>query len=308
MRARVILMSIVVTAVVLAGCAGTSSNTAHTDASAASTPISTDTEAAFNAACQHAATTPAFTPVYRIGDMLIRAGYVGNGSRKLAGDTPHQPLQLPDPNDTAAMAERFPVEPVVNPINGGGFAFTLCNASPTQSHEVEGVKLRINQFTAYSGPVQTWNTCDGYYTRSVPQGIVGTGCSVAIQWDERMRVGLAAKAAAGTEETVTWVSAGTQPTDASRNTPFGPLPATVPPGQSMVVFMQSNLPVAAGTYEFAVAPIVDHRPLPFAPIGEPAIFSPGGLKWTGAACRTASMQRQIPQATTPPSFYICPVT
>lgn len=307
MRARVILMSIVVTAVVLAGCAPTSSSAAHTGTSASSMPISTVTEATFNAACQHAGTSPAFAPVYHLGDMLIRTGYFGNGSRKLAGDTPHQPLQLPDPSDTAAMAERFPVEPVVNPINGGGFALTLCNASPSQSHEIEGVKLRVNQFAAYSGPVQTWNTCDGYYTRSAPQGIVSAGCSVTFQWDERMRVGLAANAAAGTEETVTWVSAGTQPTDSSRTTPYGPLPATIPPGQSMVVFLQSNLPVAAGTYGFAVAPIVDHHPLPFALIGAPALFSPGGLKWTGAACATASMQRQIPQATTPPSYYICPV-
>ena len=310
MRVRMIVLSIVIAVLVLAGCGATSPSATKTatpkPATPSATPIPTVSEADFTAACKHADNTRAFNPIYRLGDLLIRAGYVGIASRKLADDTALKPLLLPDPNDQTAMEERFPVQPMVNPVSGGGFSFTVCNASPTQSHEIEGVTVRINQFTSYAGRLQTWDICDGYYTRSDPHGVVGGGCGFGFQTDEVVQAAFAANASAGAETTAAWVSASDVPTDSSRTTPYGPLPASIPPGQSLVVFVQSTLPTATGTYAFAIAPKIDQALLPFTPIGVPALFSASPQKWTGEACKATAMQSRIPAATTPPSYYICP--
>ncbi len=311
MRTRMIAMSIFVAVLVLVGCGATSPSATKTATPIPSTPtvtpIPTVTEADFTAACEHADNTRSFTPIYRLGDLFIRAGYIGIASRKLADDTAIKPLLLPDPNDQTALEARFPVQPMVNPVSGGGFSFTVCNASPTQSHEIEGATVRINQFTSYAGRLQTWDICDGYYTRSDPHGgVVGGGCGFGFQTDEIVQAAFAANAAAGAQATATWVSASDMPTDSSRTTPYGPLPATIPPGQSMVVFVQLTLPSATGTYAFAIAPKIDQALLPFTPIGTPALFAASLQKWTGEACKAAAMQSQIPAATTPPSNYICP--
>jgi hypothetical protein len=242
---------------------------------------------------------------YRVGELLVSAGsYAGIASRKLPDVTTLAPLSMPDPNDQAALAARFPAQPLVNPI-GMGILFGICNASRTQSHEIEGVTMRIQQFTPYAGHVQMWTECDGYYTRSDPHGVVGGGCGYGVHADETVKVTFPANAAAGTELAATWTSASDEPTDPSRTAPLGPLPVMLPPGQMMGLLV-AGAPTTTGTYALGVALTVDHTRLPFTPAGAPALFAASPQKWTGEACLAPAMQRLIPAATTPPSYYICP--
>ena len=307
MRTRVILAGVVAAIVILAGCGVTPPSATRTATPAPTvTPIATASAADFAAACKGWSAYQGTGPtIYRIGDLLVSAGsYMGIASRKLPDDTVLAPLLMPDPNDQSALNARFPAQPAVNPI-GMGFAFSLCNASKTQSHEVEGVTARVNQFTPYTGRVQTWTECDGYYTRSDPQGVVGGGCGYGVHTDETVKVVFPANAATGTELAATWVSSSGESNDSTRTAPFGALPVALPAGQFMEILV-TGAPVTTGTYALGFAPTVDHARLPFTPVGSPALFAAAAQKWTGAACLTAAMWSRIPAATTPSSYYICP--
>ncbi len=308
MRTRVILVGFFIVTVVLAGCGTKSPAATGTRTPLPSpTPIPTVSYVEAAAACKglpsiSSGTGPTF---YRFGDVLVSVGsYAGIASRKLPDDTALAPLSMPDPNDQAALSARYPGRPMVNPI-GMGVHFTICNASGTQSHEIEGVTMRIQQFTPYVGRVQMWTECDGYYTRSDPHGVVGGGCGYGVHADETLKVTFPANAATGAELTASWVSASDTPTDSTRTAPIGPLPAALPAGQVMEVLV-SGAPTTTGTYALAVAPTVDHTRLAFTRADVPALFATAPQKWTGEACLTSAMQRQIPAATTPPTYYICP--
>jgi hypothetical protein len=242
--------------------------------------------------------------IHRVGDLLIAGSYLGLSSVKMADVTPLQPQLIPDPNDQALFNRRFPFHLLTNPMERGGFGLALCDASTTQSHEIEGVTFGIAQFTPYTGRVQSWSVCDGYYSRSVPGGATGYGCGYGFLADEMLHVTFST-AAAGSVASAIQVSFG-PPTAPPRPTPYGPLPATLGPGQDMVFFVTATLPSTPGTYSFTVAPTVDHAALAPMAIGEPALFAPGAVKWGGLACLHPEMQSRIPPATNPPSYYICP--
>ncbi len=314
MRTRILLAGIVLVAVVLTGCGATSpaaTGTATPAPSPTATPIPTITTVSYAdaaAACKGLSTIVGTGPsFYRLGDLLVSADrYYGIGTRKLPDDTPLTPLLMPDPNDQAAIEARFPAQPIVNPIEMG-FGMTVCNASKTQEHAIEGVTVRITQFVPYTGTgrVQGWTECDGSYTRSDPHGIVGGGCGYGVVVDETVKVTYPANAATGMELAATWVSASENWIDRTRTAPFGPLPAVLPPGQFMDLLVQ-GAPVTTGMYTLGVAPTVDHARLAFVPVGFPALFTGTLQKWTGKACLASAMQAKIPSATTPPSYYICP--
>ena len=304
MRARAMFSGVFVVILALAGCSATTTSPAATRTPTA-TPIASATIEDFTAACKRAGVKWSSAAFYRIGDLILsESNFYGIGGRKMPDNTVLKPLQVPDPNDTAGLNAQFPPQPRVNPIEMG-FAFAFCNASKTQAHEIDGLMARISQFTPYSGKVQMWTECDGYYTRSDPHGVVGGGCGYGISADETLNVAYPANAATGMVMSATWVSSAA-PTDFSRTEPFGALPVMLPAGQSMVVLV-SGAPVKTGLYTLDAALVVDHTRLPYLPAGPTALFTATPQKWTAAACLTPAMQSQIPAATTPPSYYICPV-
>lgn len=313
MRSRLSFATALFVVLMLVGCGAPPATTTRTPAPRSSatvtlspSPVPTASFADFAAACKNAAQQWTFKPVYRIGDLLIESGYVGIASRKLPDETPLTPLLIPNPNDQAAVDAQIPVQPVLNPLEGGGFGLKLCNASATHAHEIEAITIRIAQVVSYAGHVQTWNICDGYYSRSEPGGVAGAGCGFGFQSDETMHVAFPANAGVGTIKIATQVDSSDAPTDLSRSSPYGPLPVTLAPGQGIVMFVTATLPTLPGTYTFEVQPEVDHIPVAFTTIGEPAFLAPAALKWSGKACLKSTMQSQIPAATDPPSYYICP--
>ncbi|HZC78423.1 MAG TPA: hypothetical protein VE258_11780, partial [Ktedonobacterales bacterium] len=185
---------------------------------------------------------------HRVGDLLIAGFYLGLPSRKMADATPLQPQLFPDPKDRALINSRFPPQPLTNPMEkGGGFGLILCDASTTQSFEIEGVTFGIAQFTPYTGRVQSWNLCDGYYSRSVPGGATGYGCGYSFQADELLHVAFSTAAAGSVASAI---QVGFDPPTATPSGRYGPLPATLGPGQDMVFFVTAKLPSTPGTYAF----------------------------------------------------------
>ncbi|HEX9413281.1 MAG TPA: hypothetical protein VF916_07235, partial [Ktedonobacterales bacterium] len=213
-----------------------------------------------------------------------------------------KPLQIPDPSDQTALNAQIPASPAVNPVmeGSGGFLVDICNASTTTSHLIAGGILKISSFTPVVDGVNTWNICDGVFTRSVPSGVTLFGCGGTITFDEDLRVTFPPQAGAGSQATAVQVGS------ANPSTGFGPLPVMLQPGKAITLHLSVTVPQAPGFYLFAFSVAADHAQLPFIPAGSATLFAPVAHKFTGAACLSPLMQQQIPPATTPATFFICP--
>src|SRR5258708_40113225 len=108
----------------------------------------------------------------------------------------------------------------------GGYVLVVCNGS-TQPHQIQGVVVRLDSVTPYTGQLNEWSVCAAPYTRSGPPngGGGGGGCGGGPAEDEDMHAAFAPSAPAGTLVT-------TPPTPAPRSDPSGPLPPPLPPGQT----------------------------------------------------------------------------
>lgn len=91
------------------------------------------------------------------------------------------------------------------------------------------------------------------------------------------------------------------------------LPVTLQRGQSMAI--EVGMGTAAnpmdiftrpGYYTFSFGIGVDCMAPVFAATSPATLLDTAARQWTGAACMTAAMQAQIPPATNPPTYYICP--
>ncbi len=289
----------------LAGCGtaasggGTALSSPTVTATPAPTPIPTVSTAP--ASCGMSAGR---SPIYHVGDLLIQQGFaLVYPSRKLPDGTPLAPYSMPDPSDSAALNARVPSDPPTNPDmqeSPGGFLVTICNVSTTQSHVVMSVSARIDSFTPYTGALNVWNYCDGVYSRSQPSA---TGCGGGLVTDEYLSANFPASASVGSTVSATQVGTG----NSSGSGPDAePLPVTLGPGQSLMLDVTVTVPAAPGIYGFSLGVAADSTAPAFAPAGQPALFAPVAHKWTAEACMTPAMQSQIPAATTPPTFYICP--
>ena len=195
-----------------------------------------------------------------------------------------KPYQLPDnlPN---------PPNPAVNPEPW--YELTVCNTSNTTSHVIRGLTVRIAAFAAYSGPLNTYLFCDGYY--QPPNGIgVGGGCGGGLGADEFLRAAFAANATAGAQVTATLDSAGSAP----------PLPVSLGPGQMLFIALRMTPPTAPGTYTFAFG--LNYDAITSAPIStmQPTIYDSAAVKWKGSNCTKPALLSQIPASDTT-GKYVC---
>jgi hypothetical protein len=62
----------------------------------------------------------------------------------------------------------------------------------------------------------------------------------------------------------------------------------------------------SGVYTFTFGIGVDNAAPIFATTSPQTLLTADVRAWTGAACGSAAMQAQIPPATNPPSYYLCP--
>jgi len=229
--------------------------------------------------CTREAFTAQGETVARVGDILLgqldfNSGYPGY---VLPDDLRLAPYQLG--GDAIG-----PLPDLSNPAPG--VAFKLCNASATQSHVVSAIAIRIDSFASYSGHLNEIRLCAPVYSR---QGMRGGGCGGGFPFD----VNLAAAFAAGAS------------TGDVANADFKPI--TLSPGKEIVVSVTLTLPTALGTYAFRGGIALDSGAVTYpADPAPPALYAPVAHEWSGQNCTRPDMLAQIPLATTPPTYYICP--
>ena len=228
------------------------------------------------------------TSYVQIGDLKVRA--VGFANAYPANELPAnldqaKPYQLPDnlPN---------PPNPSVNPEPW--YDLTVCNTSTATSHVIRGLTVRIAAFSTYSGPLNTYLFCDGYY--QPPNGVSGGGCGGGLAADEWLRADFAANATTGAQVTATQDgnSIGTAP----------PLPVSLGPGQMLFIALRMTTPTASGTYTFAFG--LNYDAVTSAPISTmlPTIFDSAAVKWNGSNCAKPALLSQIPASDTT-GKYVC---
>lgn len=174
---------------------------------------------------------------------------------------------------------------------------TVCNTSTMKAHVIDSVSVRFSAFTPYSGSLNIWDPCAGTYTHAI--GVVALECGeTAAIYDEYVRATFAANAQVG-------AMVPAQLADPTSYGALGPLPATLPPGQSLVIAVFVTAPAEAGVYTFAAGITADTASLPFT-AGQNMLLAPIAHHWTGKACLSPSMQTAIPANPPAETYYICP--
>jgi hypothetical protein len=301
----------------LAGCRATTTarTTARTGATVGATPsatapLSTSTPLPTPDASQLAAcglNSP--SGVLRLGDLLVTdPGFtnIAIPARKLPDGTPLAPFRLANGDTIDALLAS---DPAVNPnmtAGAGGYWLGVCNASPTIVHVVRGASVRIETVTPYSGELNAWDSCDGFYHASTKQaGEAGCGgggfCA-----NEYLKATFDTTTA-GATATVTAVGSDRDVSGGCGPVVFGPLPVSLKPHQAIFMNIGAALPSAPATYTFAFGVALDSTAPSYPPASRPILLAPIKHKWTGAACASPAMQAQIPPASSP-TYYICPMS
>ncbi len=249
--------------------------------------------------------------VSRAGDMLIfkpKDEGLNYPNVRLPDQTQLTPLKVPvQVSNNALQAGQFPGTTPVNPgaLTGSTrnitYIATICNSSASQSHVVQSVSVRIAALTPYSGQVNVWPSCDMAFSRQDPNVHTG-GCGGGYQTDEQAQATFPSHAAQGT----TVVATQNGSSGAANNMSVGPLPVTLPAGKELVFAVTVSVPDMAGTYAFSIGFQVDGAPATFGLAADASLAAPVAHTFTGAACNTSTMLTQIPAATNPASYYICP--
>lgn len=245
-----------------------------------------------SASCTDAAATIA-------GDLRISPTALGYGQPifQVPDGTPLTPLALPVHGSNGQAPRDIPTWFSPAGDSPPDLLVTICNSSATQAHEIESVSVKLSAFTPHSGGLGVWDPCDGTYTR--PAGFVATQCGEgAAVYDEYVRATFASDAQVGASVPASLV-------DTVSSTSLGPLPASLPPGQSMQVAVFVGAPAAAGVYTFAVGITADQTMLPFT-AGQKLLLAPIAHRWTGKACLSNTMQAAIPANPPVGTYYICP--
>lgn len=247
-------------------------------------------------------------PVTQADDFLISQPQLDGllyAPVELPDATPLKPLQVSVHISNLALRSggaQFATAHAANPggANGSPYKFDfdvyLCNSSASATHVVQSVAVRIAALTPYTGQLNVWPGCDSAY----PHAMSG-GCGGDKVPDELANVEFAPGATQG----ATMVT-----TESGTHVGGEPLPAHLAPGQKLFFSVGITLPVAPeapAAYTFAIGFQTDGAST--ATFGQPAspvLFAPVAHTFTGTACNTPSMLAQIPPATTPETYHICP--
>jgi hypothetical protein len=237
---------------------------------------------------------------HRIGDLLVtqvRLFNLAYPGRKVADNTPLKPLYVGATYNGNLVA----TDPLTNPNDA--YDFSVCNTSATQAHTLSSVSAQIASLTPYSGQLNEWTACKGAYSRSGP---IPGGCGGGDPRDETLQAAFVAGAQAGASATMSQENWNPYHIFGFEPARMGPLPLALAPGNGLVLSVDVSTPSASGTYAFSFGISVDGAPAAPIGTGEQVLLAPVAHTWTGNACTTAAMQAQIPPATTPPSYFICP--
>jgi hypothetical protein len=262
--------------------------TATTQPTATPQPTQNTTVGVVNSGHPCSTDTSGRTSYVYIGDLKVSKVDFANAypaNELPANLDPAKPYQLPGnlPN---------PPNPSVNPEPW--YDLTVCNTSNTTSHVIRSLTVRIAAFTPYSGTLNSYMFCDGYYQR--PNGVSGGGCGGGLAADEWLRADFAANATAGAQVTATQ--------DGSNIGNAPPLPVSLGPGQMLFIAIRMTPPTAPGTYTFAFGLNYDSVTPARISTMLPTIFDSAAVKWTGSNCTKPALLSQIPASDTT-GKYVC---
>jgi hypothetical protein len=255
-------------------------------------PLSTVTADQFHAACPSG---QGFGDIYHSGDSYIAVSLIGLAypAAKLPDGVPLDPFKLPS---DAGDLHGLPQSPEVNPeLEHTGIMVEYCNGAKSASHRVEGVSVRIDRFTPYTGELNSWQFCDGFYTNGQ---VNGGGCGGHFFADEYLHATFAATASAGTTSDANFIKV------VSDDSTLPPLPVNLSSGQSALLEVALTAPTAPGTYGFSFSVGVDGAHLPYAALSDDLLLDSAARKWSGDACKVAAMQDELFGVST--GSYICP--
>ena len=312
-RRLLALLALVVICALVAGCGAQPATSARTSATATATSTSSPTpqptvDPAVLARCNAQQAAP--NTVEQAGDILISkpTAPLSYPAVRLPDQTPLKPLQVPTRNSGNAL--QSPQFAGTTPVNPGGltgstrqfsFVALLCNGSASRSHVVQSVSVRIAGLTSFAGQVITWPGCDGAFSRQQPNPSTG-GCGGGYATEEQVLATFASGAQAGT----TVVATQTGFNDTTPNEGVTALPLTLAAAKGMAFQVTVAVPDMMGTYSFSIGFQIDGAAAAFGPPADAFLAAPVSHTFTGAACETPAMLAQIPAATTPETYSVCP--
>lgn len=233
------------------------------------------------------------------GDLRVSPTTLGYGQQilRVPDNTPLKPLALPAEGANGQAPRDIPGWFYPADDSPPDLLITVCNTSTTKAHTIDSVSVKLSAFTSYGGRLNTWNPCDGAYTR--PAGFTPLDCGEgAAIYDEYVRATFDSSAQVG----------AVAPAALADPAPLGntgPLPAALAPGQSMMIAVFVKAPAAAGIYTFAAGIVADNAPMPFT-AGQRVLLASVAHRWTGKACLSPLMQTGIPANSPAGTYYICP--
>jgi hypothetical protein len=247
--------------------------------------------------------------VTQVGDLLfapvVLAGLTYPSVMLPDGTPLSQPFKMAHDNINSYVD--FPSSPLTNPVlgdsgsKGSGFNLNVCNVSSGARHSLQGISVRIDSFTDYSGQLNQWNYCDGSIDSHHNPTAQGCGGAVAgcVCFNANFPAGapLIGETAPATQ------------TDGSLNAPGDGLahfPFVLAPGKAVGITVTIGAP-SRGRFVFNVGVTFDGGSSPvFAPTPAPEVLlAPVAHKWDGMTCmNTPSLLAQI-TPTAPETYYIC---
>jgi hypothetical protein len=78
----------------------------------------------------------------------------------------------------------LPDKPEVNPSLDGGLYVTVCNASKSISHRIDGATVRVESFVPLTGDLNGWQFCDGWYQNG-KEGVPDVAVALPLIWISR---------------------------------------------------------------------------------------------------------------------------
>jgi hypothetical protein len=233
-------------------------------------------------------------------------GNVAYPSVKLPDNLPAQPYKLgqgstpPTPSDVPA------VDPVLYE-RIGGFVTYVCNVS-SSAHTIQAVQARIDTVTPYTSRLDVLPPCAGaLYTRQTGASSVGD-CGGSDAQSAFLHAPFRPTDGTGTVVTAQQLYVNPLPGDPGSLK----LPATLMPGAYATIEVgigdttSDKFFTTPGYYTFAFAFGIDGAAPVFVSTSPLTLLAPIAQSFKGTNCLASPMQQQIPAATTPPTYYVCP--
>lgn len=327
MRSRIPSRAISLLLILFVGLLGSACGVSTLTTSAGSTSATAPATATISPTATPLAVVPAATvtqvcgrympnPAVVIGGMAVAQqttlGNLAYPRAKLPDNAAQVPMIVQQGNQNYIQPdEAHPTNPNLHE-GGGGYVISVCNLS-SAPHTISRVDVRFESVVPYTAQLNEWDTCQSPYTKQYGGG--GGGCGGADFENEYLHAPFTPDAAPGTVVTAT--QSGTNSSDMSGGKNYGPLPVTLQPGERMTIEVgmgsfgspYGSLAFStAGTYTFSFGLKIDDQAPIFAVRSPPTLLATPAHEWSGQACTAPAMQSQIPPATNPPTFYICPAS